>query len=493
MHKWIAAAAAVVALAAAAPAFGSSGRIVFGSNRADGQRELYVVNADGSGEHRITFDGDAVVERSASFSPDGARIAFAGLVAGNWDIYTIAADGGDLRRLTTDPAVDDWPRWTTDGAIVFGRGPLNLTNPLWIVNADGTGAEPLGVGRGLFAEPAPHGQRIVFSRCDSGTCQLFVSQLNGRGTKQISNVTATGGGSGDFSARWSPSGNDLVFTRDTNGIDNDVYVVHADGTDLRRLTNTPDRVEFQPAWSADGTEVVFSANGRLRAVSVADGTERAVNTWPRAPLADDFSDGIRDASLWHQISDPGGSIVEAGGRLVASISGSAVPGGPFNQVDEHIGSQCSLPGDFDYQVDYQLLTWPQHGGFFAALNAFFGDGAVARVSTAFDPPFDQSYNAWRGGADFLFGQVNTTDMSGSMRLVRMNGTMSAYVRSPGSDWSLLFTAPDVTGTTVYGMGLSAQASSFGHQDGTVAYDNFRLNSGELSCPDWWQDFSPDVD
>jgi hypothetical protein len=178
---------------------------------------------------------------------------------------------------------------------------------------------------------------------------------------------------------------------------------------------------------------------------------------------------------------------------VASISGSAVPGGPFNQVDEHIGSQCSLPGDFDYQVDYHLLTWPQHGGFFAALNAFFGDGAVARVSTPFDPPFDQSYNAWRGGADFLFGQVNTTDMSGSMRLVRTNGTMSAYVRSPGSDWSLLLTAPDVTGTTVYGMGLSAQAWSFGHQDGTVAYDNFRLNSGELFCPDWWQDFSPDVD
>ena len=492
MHKWIAAAAALLALAVAAPAYASSGRVVFASNRADGQRDLYVVNADGSGEHRLTFDGDALVERQPVWSDDGTRIAFAGLKDGNWDIYTVDAAGGDLRRVTTDPARDDYPRWTADGRLVFTRGVFGCPCTGWIANADGSDAGQIPLlGNVLTLTPSPRGQRLVYSTDAGGTWSLHVAQLNGKGDRQITDGPAP---FGDFNAVWSASGNDLAFLRDHSGVDNDLYVVQANGTGLRQLTNTPDRVEFWPAWSNDGSEILFqTGDGHLRAVSVGDGAERAVPTWPQAPLADDFSDGLRDSSLWHAIADPGGSVGELDGRLVASISGIAVPGGPFNQIDEHIGSQCSLAGDFDYQVDYQLLTWPQHGGFFAALNAFFGDGAVARVSTPFDPPFDESYNAWRGGANFLFNQVNTADMNGSMRLVRSSGTMSAYYRSPGSDWTLLLTAPDVTGTTVYGMGLSAQAWSFGHQDGSVAYDNFRLTSGALTCPDWWADLAPDVD
>jgi len=66
------------------------------------------------------------------------------------------------------------------------------------------------------------------------------------------------------------------------------------------------------------------------------------------------------------------------------------------------------------------------------------------------------------------------------------------VRSPGADWTLLLTVQGVNGTTTYGMGLSANAFSFGHLDGSVAYDNFRLSSGALSCPGWWQDLAPDV-
>jgi WD40-like Beta Propeller Repeat len=492
MYRLIAAASAVFALAVAAPASGGTGRIVFGSNRADGQRDLYVVNADGGGEHRLTFDGNALLERQAVWSPDGTRVAFAGLAAGNWDIYTVDAAGGDLQRLTSDPAIDDWPRWTADGRIVFERGPLNGQNPVWIVNADGSGAQQLPIGTAFGAEPSPHGQKIAFARCDGGTCRIYVSQLNGEAQKQITGVSEAGV-FGDFAPRWSPSGNDIAFLRDVNGVDNDIYVVHANGTDLRRVTDTPARVEFGESWSTDGTELVFFADGRLRAVSLVDGSERAVNTRPRAPFADDFSDGLFDASVWHRIIDPGASLAETDGRLVASIAGSAVPGGVFNQVDAHYGSQCSLPGDFDYQVDYQLLTWPQHGGFFASLNAFFADAAVARQSNPWDPPYDEQYGGWRGVSDFAGNWINTTDTSGSLRLVRTGGTIFTYERSGGSDWNLIFSGAGVTGVGVIGLALNTQASSFGHMDGSVAYDNFRLNSGELSCPDWWQDFSPDVD
>jgi hypothetical protein len=88
--------------------------------------------------------------------------------------------------------------------------------------------------------------------------------------------------------------------------------------------------------------------------------------------------------------------------------------------------------------------------------------------------------------------IPSTATSGSFRLVRVGGTIYAYERTFGLAWNLVFSGPGVNGVTVYGMGLWAPAWSFAHHDGAVAYDNFRLNSGELSCPSWWLDAAPDV-
>jgi len=125
-----------VASAGSSPVTGQ--KMVFGSNRADGQRDLYVVNEDGSGEHRLTFDGNETVERQPVWSPDGTRIAYAALRDGNWDIYTIDANGGDRRRITTDPLRDDYPQWTSDGRIIFTRNVFACPCTEWIVNSDGS-------------------------------------------------------------------------------------------------------------------------------------------------------------------------------------------------------------------------------------------------------------------------------------------------------------------------------------------------------------------
>src|SRR5262249_33492718 len=158
--------------------------------------------------------------------------------------------------------------------------------------------------------------------------------------------------------------------------------------------------EEYPSWAPSGDEIVFmgfftdGSPGHLYAIH-PDGTgETQLSTSYSAPLVETFDDGYRDASLWHVISDPGGSIGESGGRLVASIQADAVPGGQYNQVDEHWGSQCTLTGDYDYQVDYQLVDWPSAGGVYAALQAFFGNAAIARQSMPFDPPYNQQYTSW---------------------------------------------------------------------------------------------------
>ncbi len=66
------------------------------------------------------------------------------------------------------------------------------------------------------------------------------------------------------------------------------------------------------------------------------------------------------------------------------------------------------------------------------------------------------------------------------------------MRSPGSEWWRPVYSGAAPNNSVYGIGLSTPGDQFAHQDGSVAFDNFQLSSGELSCPDWWQDFLPDV-
>jgi Tol biopolymer transport system component len=478
-------------LVSAPPAFGATGKIVFASNRADGSRELYAVNADGSGEHRLTFND--LFERAPAWSPDSSRIAFAGQAPdGNWDIYTVDASGGDLRRLTTDPERDDNPRWTSDGRLVWQHGPFGCPCQEWLMNADGTGAAriPL-VGNVITADPSPHGQKLAYATDFGGSWSLHVAQLSGKSDKQVTTGPAA---FGDFNPRWAPNGTDLSFLRDSTGTNNDIYVVGGNGQGLRQVTNTPGDNEFWQSWSTDGQSIVYMSgnDSRIRSVSLADGSVSDINTSPTAPLVESFDGGTRDSSLWHQISDPGGSIGEQDGRLVASISGSAVPGGQYDQVDEHWGSQCQLNGDFDYQVDYALLTWPANSGYFAGLDAFFAGGTIARTSSSFDPFAGEQYQAWANTQPFQNGTSNTTDTSGSFRLARTNGVLAAYYRQPGGVWTQMLNAPGAGGTTIYGLGLSVQGQHFAHLDGSVAYDNFRLNSGVLTCPSWWQDYAPDV-
>ena len=84
-------------------------RIMFTSTR-DGNREIYVMDADGSNQQRLT-DSPAIDE-FGSWSPDGSRIAFESTRDGNREIYVMDADGSNQQRLTDSPAIDWFPSWS---------------------------------------------------------------------------------------------------------------------------------------------------------------------------------------------------------------------------------------------------------------------------------------------------------------------------------------------------------------------------------------------
>jgi hypothetical protein len=494
-----AASAFVVALAISAIAAGearaafpgTNGRIVFETNR-DGNEEIYTMNADGT--NRVDLTRNPADDTDPRWSADGSRIVFASNRTGNYQIYTMNSDGSGVTRVTHDANDDRRPTWTADGHIIFQNGSFP-NRAIFRIDADGNGLQqltPVSSDNATVAA-APRGGRIAFSSTrGDGTQRLYTANADGSAA-QLVLPSPPGPETADVEADWSPRGNQLLFVRFTFGgpVTSDLYVVRSDGGGLRRLTNTPDRLELQPAWSPDGTKITFfgvtaigTPNEHDSVYTMnADGSGVTEVSTPRAPFSDDFNDNFRDP-FWHVIQDPGASVDETNGRLEISIAGSAEPGGQFNQIDGHYGSNCSLPGDFDMQVDYSLLEWPPGDGVFASLSAFFIGAFVSRHS---DPFAGDRYTAF---SDPAFTGVTTTDLAGSFRLVRSGGVLNAYYRSVGGDWVQLLSAPASPGDAVIGLGLQAIAGQWAHQTARVAYDNFRLNSGTLSCPSWWRDNAP---
>jgi len=79
------------------------GKIAFTSYR-DGNLEIYIMNADGSGQTNLT--GNPAGDWQLSFSSDGSKIAFSSKRDGNYEIYIMNADGSGQVRLTDNPADD---------------------------------------------------------------------------------------------------------------------------------------------------------------------------------------------------------------------------------------------------------------------------------------------------------------------------------------------------------------------------------------------------
>src|SRR5438046_621251 len=79
--------------------------------------DLWTVSRTGGQARRLTSTPG--VENDPYFSPDGSQLAFSATVAGNTDVYVVSAAGGDPTRLTYHPGADRARGWSTDGKRVI--------------------------------------------------------------------------------------------------------------------------------------------------------------------------------------------------------------------------------------------------------------------------------------------------------------------------------------------------------------------------------------
>ena len=78
-----------------------------------------------------------------AWSPMGDRIAYASEKDGNWDLWIVNADGDGNVRLTQDPGVDAMPAWLPDGSGIVYRSSSGGSWGIWVMNPDGTNVTKL--------------------------------------------------------------------------------------------------------------------------------------------------------------------------------------------------------------------------------------------------------------------------------------------------------------------------------------------------------------
>jgi hypothetical protein len=223
--------------------------ILFASTRTGGG-DIYVMNADGSGQTRLT--NAPQVDSEPSWSPDRTRIAFESNRTGAGDVYVMNADGSGQTRLTLTPSSDGEPAWSPDGTrIAFSQNNAGI----YVMNADGSGQTRLSPPGAVDGEPvwSPDGTRIAFSALTSTGIDIWVMNADGSDRTRLTPQSP----GADDEPSWSPDGSRIVFESARTG-GRDIYVMNADGSGQTRLTMSTS-VDVEPAWSPDGSRIAFSS------------------------------------------------------------------------------------------------------------------------------------------------------------------------------------------------------------------------------------------
>ena len=231
--------------------------IVLDANRGLSTNNIYIMNADGTDVRRLTVDNTIAYYGTLSWSPDGSKLAFdmssQGMQGGFYDdgIQILTLSNRKIISVShaaTPSKLGGNPTWSPDGKHILFWESGEMSVSIHVMNADGTNQVALSndsLGIALSAVWSPDGKHVAFVTQKSVGDQTCIYTVNTDGTGLVSLSKATL--NYDTSPSWSPDGKYIVFASARDSGKSHLYIMNADGTNQRRLTNGPGE-EAAPIW-----------------------------------------------------------------------------------------------------------------------------------------------------------------------------------------------------------------------------------------------------
>lgn len=243
------------------PAWSPSGAQLALSYLVGDRQEIWVLDPDGGNARPVVPQEVPGRQEAPTWSPDGKQIAF---VTGNpaptspqplQSIFVLSLESGKTIQIPCLAFSEcSHPSWSPDGSqIVFtSQQVANSGEPIDIYVADTSSASKPRLVQENADTPfwQPHGELIAFHGEHEGKRGIFLMNPYGEILRMVKS-DATDREIPDIA--WSPDGMRLAFGR------GDIYIIDADGSNLFRLTDSPDSNDSAPSWSPDGQQIAFQS------------------------------------------------------------------------------------------------------------------------------------------------------------------------------------------------------------------------------------------
>jgi TolB protein len=233
-------------------------QIVFvGKKQINGNGQIYTADFDGGNLKQITFNN--AVNLSPTWSKDGSKITYTSFKSGKPEIYNYNLITKQETKIVSNMLNSSGASWSPDGNTLAFSAASKDEKSTFIYSLDkfGKNKKVLVDSSSIEVEPAfsPNGKLLAYTSTKFGKPMIFVKDLAKDNSTRI-----TYAGWYNASANWSPNSKTLAFASYDRDIDRwDLFRINADGSHIERLTLNQGDNE-KPSWSPDGRFLLFQSD-----------------------------------------------------------------------------------------------------------------------------------------------------------------------------------------------------------------------------------------
>jgi Tol biopolymer transport system component len=243
-------------LSALRPSFAFGGGIVFQSDL-DGDNDIYLLT--GTGLRRLT--DDPASDEFPKWSPDGRSISFSSNRTGRYQIHVMAVDGSGVRQVTRSEADAIEQAWFPDGRrLAFteerrrGLGRSFVLREIGLEGGEARALLPGFDGSSALPEFSPAAPLLAFTGKRLRGWDVYAADRTSGAVRPL-----TEGGRA-CRPHFSPDGAKIAFTSSEADGKGDIWIMNPDGSGRERLTDLPETYDYFASWSPDGRSIVFSTS-----------------------------------------------------------------------------------------------------------------------------------------------------------------------------------------------------------------------------------------